>query len=143
MNKNKVAIGVIVAAIITTLAYNQTQQPEQPEQSSNTESVRDVNKGTLASSSSDRTVTSPPDAAERNETQIDEVKTASVSSSVTSQNNRKHLASAHEQPADHSGSSQPKHHGHEHSQQRRHPEDNSIIPPGEPKKPLPEQEDKS
>jgi len=46
----------------------------------------------------------------------------------------------HNKPADHDGNRQAKHHGHEHEKVRRHPEDNSIIPPGEPKKPLPKQE---
>ena len=48
--------------------------------------------------------------------------------------------SQHNKPADHDGNRQAKHHGHEHEKVRRHPEDNSIIPPGEPKKPVPKQE---
>ncbi len=143
MNKNKIALGVIFATIITTLAYNQSQQPEQLEQSSNSKTVKDANKVILPSSNSGSTVISSSSAAIRSEVRVSEAQTASVSSSVRNQTNSNHLPRAPEEAADYLSSTQPKHHGHEHNQQRRHPEDGSLIPPGEPKKALPEQEDKS
>ena len=52
------------------------------------------------------------------------------------------IARQHNKPADHMSANLPEHHGHEHDQPRRHPIDNSIMPPGEPKKPLPTEKDK-
>ncbi len=52
------------------------------------------------------------------------------------------IANNPQKPADHASTNQANHHGHEHQQPRRHPEDNSIIPPGEPKKPLPNEQGK-
>ncbi len=53
--------------------------------------------------------------------------------SNTSQN----LIIENQQPVEHTSTYQAHHHTHEHKEPRRHPEDNSLIPPGEPKKPLP------
>ena len=68
--------------------------------------------------------------------QSSEVQANAESSSATSSKAKDRVvAQSHQLPADHRSASQPKAHGHEN--QRRHPEDNSLLPPGEPKKPLP------
>jgi len=144
MNKSKVALGILCVVVTATLAYNQAQSPEQVQLGKNggvvigasdeSESIGSTNYATPAASSVDTS----------NSVQVEsvEAQTASVSGSADNQKNNNFLARAHDQPADHRGASQPKHHGHEHVAQQRHPEDNSIRPPGEPKKPLPEQKPK-
>jgi len=142
MNRNKVALGVLCVVVTATLAYNQTQQLGQVKQSSSSIVLKEENNVSL-SASLDSTVSNSLAPAELKEIQLDEIKTTSLSSSVNKQNASNHLPSTYVQPAEHRSARQPKHHGHEHAQQQRHPEDNSIIPPGEPKKPLPEQKDNS
>lgn len=141
MNKSKVALGIICVVVTATLAYNQAQSPEQVQLGKNgevvigasdeSESIASTNHATPVASSVDTSNLEPIEA-----------QTASVSGLSENQKNNNYLARAHDQPADHHGATQPKPHGHEHVAQHRHPEDNSIIPPGEPKKPLPEQKPK-
>lgn len=142
MNRNKVALGVLCVVVTAILAYNQTQQLGPVKQSSSSTVLKEENNVSL-SASLDSTVNNSLATTELKKIQLDGIKTTSLSSSVNKKNSSNHLPSIYVQPADHHSALQPKHHGHEHVQPQRHPEDNSIIPPGEPKKPLPEQKDNS
>jgi len=141
MNKTKVALGLTCVVAIAALAYNQIQtQPLEPvlqvtkgkvlnqAPTKSTEHTR-LERGTAENSQ----LSAPPSIPSPS------VGNVPVGTPIVQSNNKASVqARSHNKPADHSGASQPKHHGHEHAQQKRHAEDNSIIPPGEPKKPLPE-----
>ena len=140
MNKNKIALGVLSAVIITGFAYQQMPLSNQDQQGANSNLIEEVNKPTLASenvsittknSSIDSTLLTHPQS---NDVQIN----TDIISASSSQTKTRVVVKSPQLPADHHSASQPKAHGHEH--QRRHPEDNSLLPPGEPKKPLPNKE---
>ena len=146
MNKTKVALGILFVGITAGLIYNQIQPANQAqhgvedktaltstlESTSNNDGLADNAQLTATPSN---TVNSSGKNIEGNSDAI-----SAVALSADSQSNARLLANKHQQPADHRSAQQPKAHGHEH--QGRHPENNSLIPPGEPKKPLPEQEAK-
>jgi len=147
MNKTKVALSVVCVVAIAALAYNQaqTQPPEPVLQATKGEVLNQAptTKGTehtrLERGSAENTpLSAPPSIPSPG------VGNAPVGTPVAKSSNKVRVQTeSHNKPADHSGARQPKAHGHEHAQQRRHPEDNSVIPPGEPKKPLPEQKNNS
>lgn len=141
MNKSKVALGVLCVVVTATLAYNQAKLPEQVQPDENGEVVigaSDLSES-IANTNDTALVSNPADISNFVQVESIEAQTASVSRSAK---NKNYLGNGLAQPADHRSASQPKHHGHEHDAQQRHPEDNSIIPPGEPNKPLPEQQPK-
>ena len=141
MNKNKIALGVLCAVLVSGFVYQQMSLSSQDQQGTNSNSAEEVDKAILASaveSSSTKTTTtnSGIDRTLLTPLQSSEVQANAESSSATSSKAKDRVvAQSHQLPADHRSASQPKAHGHEN--QRRHPEDNSLLPPGEPKKPLP------
>ncbi|PKI13042.1 hypothetical protein [Colwellia sp. 12G3] len=147
MDKSKVVLGIICAAIVAGLIYNQEESASEIEQGVTSQALEQSNKSTLTNtlessinkeSISEPTLLTGQESVDRQHNSS----TSSIVSSKTSQNIVSVLAKTDDKPADHFSDNQPKHHGHEHEQQRRNPEDNSIIPPGEPKKPLPEPQSK-
>ncbi len=86
----------------------------------------------------DLSISKPPKVAlnEQGSSTLNVTDTKVARTELTVNNNERQ----HSKPADHDGNRHAKHHGHEHEKVRRHPEDNSIIPPGEPKKPLPKKQ---
>jgi hypothetical protein len=139
MNKSKIALGVLCVVVTATLVYKQAQSPEQAKQDSISDVVKESRGVPTANLESANALPRSSSLSDTVQAQSSEAQNTRVTSAVKSQNKSNHLPSTHEQPADHRSASQPKHHGHEHAQPKRHPEDNSIIPPGEPKKPVPEQ----
>ena len=134
MNKTKVSFGILFVGITAGLIYNQMQPAQQGQQDKTTLiSTSTSNNKRLADSVQ---ITATPSNIVHNSVQNSDA-ISSVDSSTSSQNNARVLTNKHQLPADHRSAQQPKHHGHEN--QRRHPENNSLIPPGEPKKTLPEQ----
>ncbi len=136
MNKTAITIGILSLMVTAALVYKQVQQESNEqavlEQSgSSTLSLEAVNEN------SDITP-SPIELAEPVIIQSSGAQAVKVTSLTSKTNTANSAASSHDEPADHRGAAEPKHHGHEHAEPRRRPEDNSIIPPGEPKKPLPE-----
>jgi hypothetical protein len=147
MNKTKVALGVLCVVVTAAFAYDQIQS-QTPEPGLETTNGKVLNNASTRKSTEptpiergldkNTTLSAPPSVPSLG------VSNPPVGSPVASSNNKVRVqAQSHNKPADHSGARQPKAHGHEHEQQRRHPEDNSIIPPGEPKKPVPKQENNS
>ena len=142
MNKTKVALGILFVGITAGLIYNQMQPGNQAQQGQEDKTAL---TSTLVSTSNNKgladsvQLTAIPSNAVNSRVQNSDT-ISSVDSSTSSQNNAIFLENKHQLPADHRSAQQPKHHGHEN--QRRHPENNALIPPGEPKKPLPEQEAK-
>ena len=139
-NKTKVALGILFVGITAGLIYNQIQPANQAQQDiGDKTALTSTNEG-LADSAQ---LTATPLNTVNNSGQNTEGNSDAISAvalSASSESNARLLANKHQQPADHRSAQQPKAHGHEN--QRRHPENNSLIPPGEPKKPLPEQETK-
>jgi len=141
MNKSKIALVAICVVVTAALAYNQAQLSEHVEQAENDKVLNQIPTsksidGTRLErgAAKNKPLSAPPSIPSPI------VGNADLATPVVKSNDKASVqAQSHNKPADHSGANQPKHHGHEHAQQRRHPEDNSIIPPGEPKKPLPEQ----
>ena len=142
MTKTKVALGILFVGITAGLIYNQIQPANQAQQgkgektalTSTLESTSiNTNEG-LADSA--QLTAAPPNTMNNSgkNTEGNSDAISAVAPSASSQSNAKLLANKHQQPADHRSAQQPKAHGHEN--QRRHPENNSLIPPGEPKKPL-------
>lgn len=143
MNKNKIALGVLSVVITAGLIYSQLPLSDDAQQISNNNSVEAASKSTVANAVKNTTTkNNRAGSTLLNSTQPNDVQdSAEISASNTlasSQNKKSVIAKSHQQPADHRSASQPKAHGHEN--QHRHPEDNSLIPPGEPKKPLPNKE---
>ncbi|GAW94551.1 MULTISPECIES: hypothetical protein [Colwellia] len=146
MNKNKVIFGILFVGIAAGLIYNQIQPANQAQQgkedtsalsstlvgSSNNEGLVD---SALLTATPSNTVNNSGQNTKGNSDAIH-----SLDSSASSEISARVVVNKHQQPADHRSAQQPKPHGHEN--QRRHPENNSLIPPGEPKKPLPTQESK-
>lgn len=131
---NKVALGVVCAALATVLIYNQ----QEPASELQLKVIEQVSKSRL-SNTFENTMNKesiPDSTLLTNEEPRYGNSTSSTTLSVSSQNQEN--VQAHEQPADQFSGQQPKAHGHEN--QRRNREDNSLIPPGEPKKPLPNQD---
>lgn len=145
--KNSNVVIVLCCIVVTAgLAYNQLSAPEQTNKGTHHSAGADDKSLSLTSntkiehslshSQGNASVDSLPEPKSLNPSAKNTlVNIEAKNQSVQTQN--------HEKPADHLSASQPKAHGHEHSQHQRHPEDNSIIPPGEPKKPVPEQINKS
>ncbi|MCJ8296237.1 MAG: hypothetical protein MJK15_17700 [Colwellia sp.] len=139
-NKTKVALGILFVGITAGLIYNQIQPANQAQQDiGDKTALTSTNEG-LADSAQ---LTATPLNTVNNSGQNTEGNSDAISAvalSASSESNARLLANKHQQPADHRSAQQPKAHGHEN--QHRHPENNSLIPPGEPKKPLPNQETK-
>ncbi|PKG85367.1 hypothetical protein CXF85_07200 [Colwellia sp. 75C3] len=147
MNKNKVLLGVICAAIATGFIYNQQESANESQLGVNSEVIEQSSKSKLTnaldSTTNKESITDGTlVTAVASEELQDDNATSLIIPSISSQQKVSVLSKADNKPSDHFSENQPKHHGHEHDQQKRHPEDNSIIPPGEPKKPLPEQQSK-
>ncbi len=146
MNKNKIVLGVLCAVLVSGFVYQQIPVSNQDQQGVNSNSAEEVNKATLANaieSSTNKTTTTNSDFDRPLLTtpQASEVQAnADGSLATSSKTNDRVVSQSHQLPADHHSASQPKTHGHEN--QHRHPEDNSLIPPGEPKKPLPTEQGK-
>ena len=142
INKTKVVVGILFLGVAAGLIYNQIQPANQAQQDKEDNTAL---TSTLDSSSNNEgladnaQLTATPSNTVNNSLQSDDTN-SSVDSSASNQKNVSVLANKHQLPADHRSASQPKPHGHE--KQRRHPEDNSLIPPGEPKKPLPNKDNK-
>lgn len=137
IQKTKVALGILFVGVIAGLIYNQMKpanQAPQGKEDKTTLTSTLLSTSKVLADSAQLTVT-PPNTVNNSAQKNNAI--SSVESSTSSQNNTKVLANKHQLPADHHNAQQPKHHGHEN--QRRHPENNSLIPPGEPKKKLPEQ----
>lgn len=138
MNNNKVVLGVICGVIAAGIIYSQAPPSNQINEGEGTELLEEANNGTLSSTTDIATsqnsaiestlLTLSQQGLGENNTDVKAV------ASVSSQAKISVLKHSHQKPADHQSASQPKAHGHEN--QRRHPEDNSLIPPGEPKKPV-------
>jgi hypothetical protein len=140
---NKVVLGVVCAAIVAGLIYNQQESVSEPLLSVDSEILEKVNKSRLANTlESSTNKESTPSNILLTEVQsadfTDDNSASSIASSADSSNQVNVQAQKHEQSADHFSDQQPKAHGHEN--QRRNREDNSLIPPGEPKKALPKQD---
>ncbi|KGJ91177.1 hypothetical protein [Colwellia psychrerythraea] len=142
MNKNKIALGVLCAVLASGFVYQQMSLSNQDQQGTNRSSAEEVNKPTVASAIENSTPTTTHSGIDRPllaPPQPSDIHVNTDSSSVTSSKTKDRVvAQSHQLPADHRSASQPKAHGHEN--QHRHPEDNSLLPPGEPKKPLPTEE---
>jgi hypothetical protein len=143
MNKSTIVLGVLCVAVTATLVYNQAQLPEQVQQgSSDAVDIGLINPATVKNNTNKiGSVDSSIGTSAQVKVQLTKDPHVSDVSAIKDKNNHDYLASAHEKPADHRSDTQPKPHGHEHSIQRRNREDNSLIPPGEPKKSLPTQDD--
>ncbi|NQZ25946.1 MAG: hypothetical protein HRT55_06485 [Colwellia sp.] len=146
MNKTKVALGILFVGITAGLIYNQIQPANQAQHGIEDKKVL---TSTLESSSKNdgladnaQLTATPLNTVNnsRKNTEGDSDVISAAAPSANSDSNARLLANKHQQPADHRSAQQPKAHGHEN--QHRHPENNSLIPPGEPKKPLPNQETK-
>jgi len=146
MNKNKIAVGVLFTALIAGFMYSQTPQSNQAKKDTNSDLVEKISKTASESATEDNTLQSSGTeskqltASQSKDAQrsVDIIQNKSIASV---QNKTKVTTQSHEKPADHRSASQPKAHGHEN--QRRNPEDNSLIPPGEPKKPISDSTGKS
>ncbi len=143
MNQNTVAIGVFGVVVTAALAFNQAQPPEQAQVNSSGKGVIESTVLSHVNSNAAKVVASLGGPSEPQKEQPTEEQSTKMMTVVKSQHNSHNLTSTHEQPADHYSASQPKHHGHEHVKPRRRLEDNSLMPPGEPKKPLPELSEKN
>jgi hypothetical protein len=146
MNKNKIALGVLFAVVTAGFVYSQVPLSNQAKQDTNSDIAEKVIKSASMSAAENNMIqTSASDnnhlTASRSEDVQQDVDIIQSKALVSVQNKVKATRQSHEKPADHRSASQPKAHGHEN--QRRHPEDNSLIPPGEPKKPLSESVGKS
>ncbi|WP_057832613.1 hypothetical protein [Colwellia sp. TT2012] len=146
MNKTKVALAILFVGITAGLIYNQIQPANQAQQGKEDQSA--VTSTFSGGSKNEELVDSalltatPSNIVNKSgqNTKGNSDAIHSVDSSASSEISARVLANKHQQPADHRSAQQPKPHGHEN--QRRHPENNSLIPPGEPTKPLPAQENK-
>jgi len=146
MNKNKIALGVLFTALIAGFMYSQTPQSNQAKQDTNSDLVEKISKTASESATEDNTIQSSGTdssdlTASRSEDVQRDVDIIQSKSLASGQQKAKVTTQSHEKPADHRSASQPKAHGHEN--QRRNPEDNSLIPPGEPKKPISDSTGKS
>jgi len=146
MDKNKIALGALFSAVTAGLVYSQIPLSQQDKQDINSGLVEKVGESALVNTAENNTIqTSGIDSRQLTASQSKGVQGSGdiiQSKSLASDQNKTKVAfQSHEKPADHRSASQPKIHGHEN--QRRNPEDNSLIPPGEPKKPLPDATGKS
>jgi len=143
MNKNKIILAVLCVAVTAAVAYQQTRSPEQVQQST-ADKVHLGDNQPAPVKGVERVQQERGAAESRQSTASTAASThRNVNPEAKRENKVSALSQSHDKPADHNSARQPKAHGHEHAQQRRHPEDNSIIPPGEPKKPLPENQGNS
>ena len=146
MNKTKVALGILFVGITAGLIYNQIQPANQTQHGigdktalTSTLEITSNNDGLADNAQLTATPLNTVNNSRKN-TEGDSDVISAAAPSANSDSNARLLANKHQQPADHRSAQQPKAHGHEN--QHRHPENNSLIPPGEPKKPLPNQETK-
>jgi hypothetical protein len=146
MNKNKVALGVLFTALAAGFLYSQVPLSNQVKQGTNSDLTEEISKS--ASVSTTEHITIENSAIDSNQLAASQSKDGEPIADIIQskylemdQNKAKVTTQSHEKPADHRSASQPKAHGHEN--QRRNPEDNSLIPPGEPKKPISDSAGKS
>jgi hypothetical protein len=138
MNKNKIALGVLCAAIVVGLIYNQDESENDNQQGVNSKILGEGGKSTLTNtleSSTNKDSITESVLLSNTDSAVVQVgnSTSPATSAMISENKSSVQVHEHEQPTDHLSEQQPKAHGHEN--QRRNREDNSLMPPGEPKKP--------
>jgi hypothetical protein len=146
MNKNKVALGVLFTALLAGFLYNQVPLSDQVKQGINSDLTEEISKSASVSTTENNTIENS--TIESNQLAVSQSKYVEPIADIiqskpleSDQNKVKITTQSHEKPADHRSAAQPKAHGHEN--QRRNPEDNSLIPPGEPKKPISDSAGKS